>query len=242
MRLGSCVSSPSLKHSGSTQPDRDESGWLGSGSTSMTRMKVLSEGRSSDWRASKTRTASNEGRDSSPLPTAVRWTEGSAQSAEVRGMATGPDNGGNGPDREYDVCLSFAGEQRPYVAEVAEHLAGAGVRVFYDEAEQVNLSGKDLYVHLDYIYQRAARYCVLFASVHYASKVWPSHERASAQARALRENAEYILPVRFDDTEIPGLRATVGYLSASEMAPRALADAVVAKLGRRIRHKYLPPL
>jgi hypothetical protein len=66
------------------------------------------------------------------------------------------------------------------------------------------LWGKDLYEHLDWIYQKAARYCVLFASEAYANKVWTTHERRSAQARALQSNQEYVLPVRFDDTEIPG--------------------------------------
>src|SRR3954465_7598343 len=85
----------------------------------------------------------------------------------------------------YDVCLSFAGEDRPYVSRVAAVLLSRGVRVFYDDYEQVDLWGKDLYVHLDDVYRSAARYCVLFVSKHYASKLWTNHERQSAQARAL---------------------------------------------------------
>ena len=72
----------------------------------------------------------------------------------------------------YDVCLSFAGEQRAYVRDVAAALASKGLRVFYDEYEKVNLWGKDLYAHLDEIYQNMARFCVLFASAAYAQKVW----------------------------------------------------------------------
>lgn len=113
-------------------------------------------------------------------------------------------NPSENPEFKYDVCLSFAGEQRDYVAEVAQRLIDAGVRVFYDDAEKIDLWGKDLYVHLDWIYRKAARYCVLFASDDYAKKVWTNHERQSAQARAIEENTEYILPVRFDDTEVPG--------------------------------------
>src|SRR2546429_4350354 len=107
-------------------------------------------------------------------------------------------------DFEYDVCLSFAGEDRAYVKQVADKLTKEGVRVFYDEYERAELWGKDLYIHLDDVYQNAAKHCVLFASKNYARKLWASHERRSAQARAFRENQEYILPARFDDTEIPG--------------------------------------
>ena len=104
---------------------------------------------------------------------------------------------------EYDVCLSFAREQRDYVETVAQELTSRGVRVFFDDYGKVKLWGKDLCSHLDEIYQHLCRYCILFASKEYAAKVWTSHERRNAQARALKEKQEYILPARFDDTPIP---------------------------------------
>jgi hypothetical protein len=51
-------------------------------------------------------------------------------------------------DFDYDVCFSFAGEDREYVEKVAANLIALGVRVFYDRYEQAVLWGKDLYVHL----------------------------------------------------------------------------------------------
>ena len=143
---------------------------------------------------------------------------------------------------EYDVCLSFAGENRSYVEQVAETMRGLGIRVFYDLYEQVNLWGKDLYVHLDEIYRTKAQYCVMFISKEYAAKLWTSHERRSAQARAFKENKEYILPVRFDDTEIPGLPPTVGYLSLSEFTPTQLADMIKAKLTKSSSRQVAKPV
>ncbi|MFD9464854.1 toll/interleukin-1 receptor domain-containing protein [Streptomyces sp. NPDC060027] len=144
-------------------------------------------------------------------------------------------------DHEYDVCLSFAGEQRAYVQDVASSLKENGVRVFYDDYEKAALWGKDLYEHLDYVYSRAARYCVLFVSSDYAHKVWTNHERKSAQARAISENQEYVLPVRFDEAEIPGLRSTVGFVDASSLTPAELAGLVREKLGPRVRSNFFPP-
>ena len=57
----------------------------------------------------------------------------------------------------------------------------------------------------DDVYREKARYCLMLVSAAYAAKVWTTHERKSAQARAFSQSAEYILPVRFDETEIPGL-------------------------------------
>jgi hypothetical protein len=131
----------------------------------------------------------------------------------------------------YDVALSFAGEDRRYVDDVAQYLQAADVKVFYDDYEKTTLWGKDLYVHLDWVYREASRYCVIFISSAYAKKVWTNHERASAQARALEENTEYVLPARFDNTVIPGLRPTIGYLDISAMAPEELGAEIVKKLG-----------
>lgn len=135
-----------------------------------------------------------------------------------------------GRDFSYDVALSFASEQRAYVVKVAAALRRRGIRSFYDDYEIATLWGRDLYEHLDWIYREAARYCVLFASEDYAKKVWTTHERRSAQARALQLNQAYILPVRFDDTEIPGLRPTVVYVDARLLSPGALARLIYEKL------------
>ncbi len=131
---------------------------------------------------------------------------------------------------DYDVCLSFAAEDRQYVRRVASRLQDKGVKVFFDEYELVELWGKDLYTHLDHIYRRAARYCVLFASQHYARRVWPNHERRSAQARALVENQEYLLPARFDDTEIPGLPPTVGYVDLRGLTSVRFSTLLLKKI------------
>src|SRR5882724_7847096 len=128
---------------------------------------------------------------------------------------------------EYDVALSFAGEDREYVSEVAAILRSLGLRVFYDEFEQVKLWGKDLYEYLDDIYGKRAKYCVVFISQFYAQKAWTTHERKSAQA----QHEEYILPARFDDTEIPGIRPTVSYIDLRKLSPEDFAKLVVEKVG-----------
>jgi hypothetical protein len=144
-------------------------------------------------------------------------------------------------DFEYDVALSFAGEDRDYVQQVAEALREKGVRVFYDKYEQAALWGKDLYAFLGDVYQRKARLCLMFVSSSYALKAWTSHERKAAQARALIEATEYILPVRLDDSEVPGLNSTVGYVAAKEYTPESLAALVSEKLRQIARERTKRP-
>jgi hypothetical protein len=139
---------------------------------------------------------------------------------------------------KFEVALSFAGEDRPYVRRVAAALERAGVRVFYDEYEQATLWGKNLYVHLREVYRTGAQYTVLFISEHYARKLWTNHERESAQARAFEERQEYILPARFDDTEIPGILPTTGYIDLTRTNPEELAALIVHKLGGKGTHSF----
>lgn len=132
--------------------------------------------------------------------------------------------------KEYDVVLSFAGEDREYVSQVANILNALSVKVFYDKFEEVELWGKDLYTYLDDIYQRKAKYCVMFISRAYAEKLWTNHERQSAQARAFQQSQEYILPARFDATEIPGIRPTTGYIELSQKSPEEFAYMIAKKV------------
>jgi hypothetical protein len=143
---------------------------------------------------------------------------------------------------DYDVCLSFAGEDRDYVHETAEVLRNKGIRVFYDEYEEVELWGKDLYAHLHEVYSKFARYCVIFISKHYANKLWTNHERRAAQARAFQESNEYILPARFDDTPVPGLPETIAYVGLQDRSAKDFAELIAEKLGGRQRKEFLPPI
>ena len=132
----------------------------------------------------------------------------------------------------YDVALSFAGEDRAYVDEVANILKQEGIHVFYDDFEKENLWGENLYTHLREVYSEKAQYTIMFCSKYYARKLWTNHERESAQERAFRENKTYILPVRFDDTKIPGILDTIGYIDLRNTSADKLCKLIIRKLGR----------
>lgn len=132
----------------------------------------------------------------------------------------------------YEVALSFAGEDRQIARRLAEGLREKEVAVFYDEYEKAQLWGKDLYAHLSEIYKNKARFCVMLISAAYAKKLWTNHERKSAQARAFLESEEYILPVRVDDTQIPGVLETTGYLDLRAIEIDEVVEMLLKKLGR----------
>ena len=134
---------------------------------------------------------------------------------------------------KYDIALSFAGEQRAYVEELALYLKKNNISVFYDYFEQVNLWGKDLTEKLEQIDATEARYCVIFISEEYAKKGWTCHERAAAAQRMLEcrtKSIDYILPVKFDETKIPAIFNTVGCINAKDYSPLQVGEMLIQKI------------
>ncbi len=131
----------------------------------------------------------------------------------------------------YDIVFSFAGEDRTFVREIVTRLEVKNIKYFYDEDEKVNLWGKDLSIHLDKIYQHSAKYCILIISENYKKKIWTNHELKSALARAVKEkNKEYILPIRLDDTEIEGIRHTLGFIDAKKESIENIVKLIIKKI------------
>jgi hypothetical protein len=73
----------------------------------------------------------------------------------------------------------------------------------------------------------------MFISKEYVEKAWTTHERRHAQERAVFALEEYILPARFDDTEVPGMTKTVAFQDLRNTTPGHLVQLILAKLGRK---------
>lgn len=131
---------------------------------------------------------------------------------------------------KFDIALSFAREQREYVDQVANLLNQKGISTFYDLFEEANLWGKNLYDYLSDVYMNQARYTIMFISEDYGRKLWTNHERQSMQARAFQESSEYVLPAKFDGTEIPGVLPTTAYISLQDKTPEDFVKIVEKKL------------
>lgn len=156
----------------------------------------------------------------------------------VVGVVWHPERMPDEPQHEYDLAVSFAGEQRDYVRGVVRGL-GDDVGVFYDEDERARLLGENLVDLLTDVYQNKARYVAMFVSQAYAEKMWTRVERQSAMARAAQQRTAYILPIRMDDTELPGLLPTVGYLDARIEGLDGVISVLREKLGNeRVSASY----
>jgi hypothetical protein len=90
------------------------------------------------------------------------------------------------------------------------------MKVFHDEFHESHLWGSDLSEYLHRVFYSQARWCMMFISKEYIEKMWPTQERKSAITRQVEVKGGYILPVRFDDTVVPGLLTSIGYENANK--------------------------
>lgn len=138
---------------------------------------------------------------------------------------------------ERDVAISYASEDAALATELADRLESAGVSVFFDRFETAELWGKDLYVELHRRFSDTARYCIIIVSKHYAEKVWTKHELRSAFERALREDREYILPIRLDDVDLPELNKNLVHVDIRKTSIDEVVQYVLDKLKKGLNEK-----
>ena len=71
---------------------------------------------------------------------------------------------------------------------------------------------------------------VVFVPADYAGRDWTRLERRAAFSRAVAESGVYVLPARFDDSQLPGLLAAVVVVDLGRYTLGQFADLVVTKL------------
>ncbi len=156
----------------------------------------------------------------------------SNQSLSPVNYSSGPINNNNTENSfEFDFVISYAGEDREQASKLFQALKLGGARIFYDVDFQAEMWGQNLYEHLARIYSKSGRYFIPLISHHYVSKKWTRHEWENAQETAIENiDKSYILPIRLDDTELPGLPSTTAYQDARVMPMEQIAQIALQKL------------
>jgi hypothetical protein len=132
---------------------------------------------------------------------------------------------------EFDLAISFAGEQRQLAEAFASRLDAAGYAIFYDDYYRARLLGIELAVELKRVYSDAARYCLILLSQEYIRKQWTNFERQNAISRLIRERSGYVLCLKIDAIELPGFPDGIGYASFGEYGLEGFYKVLLEKLG-----------
>lgn len=136
------------------------------------------------------------------------------------------------PQKRFQVALSFPGEKRDYVVQVADALAAAlgKEKVFYDQWYTAELSRPNLDTYLQKIYHDEAVLVVPFLCADYEHKQWCGLEWRAIRDLLKQRADDNIMPLRFDDTHIPGLFSIDGYIDLRQYDPIKTVEFILQRL------------
>ena len=132
----------------------------------------------------------------------------------------------------FRIALSFPGEYRDFVKTVATHLAAAlgSERILYDEYYEAEFARPNLDTYLQALYHDESELIVMFLCAEYEDKEWCGLEWRAIRDLIKKRNSASVMPCRFDDTEIPGLFSTDGYVWIGDRQPQEIAQVILQRL------------
>ncbi|MCX7088306.1 MAG: DUF1566 domain-containing protein [Methylococcales bacterium] len=134
--------------------------------------------------------------------------------------------------KRFKVALSFPGERRDYVLQVAELLAEelGKAAVFYDDWYKHQLARPNLDTYLMNIYQYESHLLVPFLCADYENKQWCRLEWRAMRELLKQRQDDDIMPLRFDKTHISGLFSIDGYIDLQAHSPKETAELILLRL------------
>jgi hypothetical protein len=134
--------------------------------------------------------------------------------------------------KRFRIALSFAGEKREFVAEVAAILARCfgEDRILYDKYHEAEFGRPRLGRYLPRLYHEQADLVVVVICDDYSEKEWPGLEwDAVFDLLKKRKEAEVML-CRFNRASVEGLFSDAGYVELDDKSPEQTAKLILKRL------------
>jgi hypothetical protein len=134
--------------------------------------------------------------------------------------------------QRFKIALSFPGEHRDFVEQVAARLADQVGRdqVLYDKYYEAEFARPDLDTYLQRLYHDESELIAVFLCADYERKDWCGLEWRAIRDLIKKRQTSTVMPLRFDNTEIPGLFSTDGYVWIGGRSPQEIADLILQRL------------
>ena len=105
-------------------------------------------------------------------------------------------------DFEFDIAISFAGENRDLAEFIANQLSELDISVFYDRNYEDNYLGGPWSKYFNEIFVEKSRLVAVLLDKHHLDKVWPTFERDCFSPRV---KSQEVIPIHLDETVFPGI-------------------------------------
>jgi hypothetical protein len=166
-------------------------------------------------------------------------TQSARRAAPAAPTLKGPVLMTTGCAKRFRIALSFPGEQRSFVARVAEALAAhiGHDRVLYDQWYEAEFARPDLDTYLQGLYHDESELIAVFLCADYERKEWCGLEWRAIRDLIKRRQGQDVMPLRFDNTQVPGLFSSDGYVWIGERTPKEISDLILQRWEVNAAHK-----
>lgn len=138
------------------------------------------------------------------------------------------------PNHRFNIALSFPGEHRKFVEQVADNLAATFTkeRVLYDHYHKAEFARLDLDIYLPDLYRTQSELVVLFLCSEYATKRWCRLEWRFIRQILATLDAKRIMLLSFGD---PGDQSGLGildgdgYLDIGSSDPKEITEEIIKR-------------
>jgi hypothetical protein len=133
---------------------------------------------------------------------------------------------------QFDVALSFPGEVRDFVRQVARELERilGPYRYFYDDNYISQLARPSLDTLLQDLYGKRSRLIAVFLCSKYQEKRWCGIEWRSIREIINRKSNDRVIYVRMDDGQVEGVFPSDGYIDGRLHTPADVARFIAERV------------
>lgn len=126
----------------------------------------------------------------------------------------------------FDFAISYAGEDRLLAKRIADELQEGGAIVYLDLYFRSVLLGRSLRKEFAKTFSSSSRFFVPFISKYYVEKDFTNFEWQTAKEEETKRNAEFILPIRLDDSKLIGLHPDIRFCDLREGSIESIESVV----------------
>ena len=138
----------------------------------------------------------------------------------------------NAMSKRFAIALSFPGEHRDYVKQIADSLVTSLTkpRVFYDRYYEAELSRPNLDTYLQKIYHDESELVVVVLCKEYDEKEWCGLEFRAIRDLIKQRRDDEIMFVRVADGDVKGVFGIDGYVDAKNRPATEIAQVIYDRL------------
>ncbi len=136
------------------------------------------------------------------------------------------------PPKRFRVALSFAGEKRAFVAQIAALLARrfGEEAILYDKYHEAEFGRRDLGIYLPDLYHDESDLIVVVVCPDYDEKEWTGLEWTAIHALLKKRRDSDVMLCRFERAEVKGLYDTAGFVELDSKTPEQAAALILERL------------